>query len=469
MRTLKNYRLLRLLGEGGEGRAYLALDLQLMRRVVIKLYNRGSTRAEHRHFAAEARRLADLEGPRVVQVLDVVVSGEHAAVALRYIPGCNLEELLQRESRLAPEHVLSILTDLAAGLAAARQQVLVHGDMKCSNILLGMDGHAAISDFGIATSSGHASRGTSKSSLTPEHLNEQPLSQQSDFFALGLLAYRMLAGHHPFMTGGHLDEGRLRTAEFRAVKFGDSVSLDAAERYQALLQWLLAPRPEARPPSTQKLRNELREIRGLLKAPRGIAAPVLRHARSEVPDMAIPPVPERLLNPPALERWGVAARELWNSATIGARLTLCGTVALLLWIGALYTQQPGPCVIVMPVEQDVSPLAAVRLPTSLKMEERVVYNLRNFVEPMLVLGENPSSDSRRIMRSHGLRDRCVAERQVWLAVHCWDGDCRIELRADGPGLRRRSSLPITVDIGLPRLQETIDQLLAPHMEAIARQ
>ena len=151
MRGLRDYRPLRLLGDGGQGRAWLAMDLRLMRRVVIKTYRHADHHEARRGFLAEARRMARLEGPRVVPVLYAVTSGGQGALVLRYVPGCDLETLLQQRHCLSAANTLSIVTDLAAGLAAARQQLLVHGDIKAANVLLGADGRAVLTDFGSET------------------------------------------------------------------------------------------------------------------------------------------------------------------------------------------------------------------------------------------------------------------------------------------------------------------------------
>ena len=114
MRGLQDYRVLRVLGEGGEGRAFLAMDLRLMRRVVIKVRRQEDSRAARRRFHAEARRVAQLEGNRVVQVFDAVTSGADAALVLRYVSGCNLDELLRGRGTLDPANVLSIVGEVVS-------------------------------------------------------------------------------------------------------------------------------------------------------------------------------------------------------------------------------------------------------------------------------------------------------------------------------------------------------------------
>src|SRR6056297_1914846 len=100
MRGLAHYRLLSCLAQGGEGTTYLALDTRLSRRVVIKHLQVGSA-AERTQVLARARRVALLEGPRVVQVLDVVASATDLALVLRYVPGCDLAQLLALRGSLS--------------------------------------------------------------------------------------------------------------------------------------------------------------------------------------------------------------------------------------------------------------------------------------------------------------------------------------------------------------------------------
>lgn len=461
MRGLRDYRPLRLLGDGGQGRAWLAMDLRLMRRVVIKTYRHADHHEARRGFLAEARRMARLEGPRVVPVLDAVTSGDEGALVLRYVPGCDLETLLQQRGCLSVANTLSIVTDLAAGLAAARQQLLVHGDIKAANVLLGTDGRAVLTDFGIAVCSGKRSRGASNSALTPEHWEEEALSQQSDFFALGLLTYRMVTGRH--LDAGDHGRGAPVFAGLTAPPpLPPDLDPDTTQQLGELLCWLLAPRPQDRPPGTAPLRNRLREMRMALPAAQGLRAAVTACARVEEADSRVPPFPGRLLRPPRLERWSARVRERWRRSSAGARAAAIGSVFSVVWAGWLYAQQPGTCIALLPAEVDLTPAAEQRLHGATALEDRMLQNLRALAVPVQVLGDMQGSDSQHIFRPQGIRNVCEAERRMQLSLRCTARQCQMALRTTAPDTRRRSELRFPAAVDLPQLQRVVDQLMLGH-------
>ena len=256
------YRIVRLIKDGGQGRVYLGYDSRLRRQVAIKIHDLPPGRASRRQALGEARKASRINCPQVVQIFDLIESAGHLAIVMEYVPGCDLEQLLKLRN-LSLASVLTIGLDLAAALAAARQQKVIHGDLKPANVLITRSGRAKLTDFGIAreTAGSDVSPSGSEIALSPEHLRGEPLELRSDLFALGCLLYRMLAGEHPFVREGRLD-ARLLLSEPRPSP-GNYTPLQepVPQGLCSLVVQLLQCDPDDRPANTHPVRRQLRQLR----------------------------------------------------------------------------------------------------------------------------------------------------------------------------------------------------------------
>lgn len=256
------YSIIRLIGGGGQGQVFLGHDRRLQRRVAIKIYRLPDARRARLETLREAQRLAGIRDPRVVQVHDVVESSDYLALVMEYVSGCSLEDVV-RDRRLGIASILRIAADLCAGIAAARREQLVHGDLKASNVLISRQGRALLTDFGIAQSAPDLrtpARAGSLEALAPEQLRGGPLDVRTDLFALGRLLFRLLTGEHAFARGG--------TVSAAALLEGDGVSLREhlaqdhrvpAALYE-LVDHLLRLDPDRRPADTHPVRRVLRDL-----------------------------------------------------------------------------------------------------------------------------------------------------------------------------------------------------------------
>ena len=203
---LKNrYQLGRVLGRGGMCIVYQAWDNRLQRDVAIKrleppLNQDARTRAR---FDREGRALARLSHPNVVTLIDRGSTETDDYLVFEYVEGKSLKELV-KEKPLDPAEAGRILGQVAEGLAAAHQAGIVHRDVKPQNILIDRNGHAKITDFGIATGpdwtkvTKAGSIIGSARYMSPEQVRSKPVDVRSDIYSLGVVMYEMLAGHPPF-------------------------------------------------------------------------------------------------------------------------------------------------------------------------------------------------------------------------------------------------------------------------------
>lgn len=204
------YRLERELGRGGMGVVFLATDTALDRRVAIKVVHPELAAHESitRRFLAEARTIARLRHPNIV-----AVHAAGSAEGLLYyvmddVAGESLRQKLLREGRIPPADAARILCDLAAALDAAGRAGVVHRDVKPENVLLEeATGRAMLADFGIARAVAVEATGSSTGQgvavgtpvyMSPEQAAGEDIDTRSDLYALGVVAYEMLAGQPPF-------------------------------------------------------------------------------------------------------------------------------------------------------------------------------------------------------------------------------------------------------------------------------
>ncbi len=215
MDRIGRYKIVRELGRGAMGVVYHAIDPNIGRPVAIKTIQLGGIRKPdeqerlRERLFREARSAGILSHPGIVTIYDVEQQGEVAYIAMEYVDGPTLDQLLSEPQPLAPNRIFSILAQTAAALDYAHGKGIVHRDIKPANIMIAGDGTAKITDFGIAkiTASDHFTMTGSivgtPHYMSPEQVQGQPVDGRSDQFSLAVIAYEMLTGEKPY-TGEHL-------------------------------------------------------------------------------------------------------------------------------------------------------------------------------------------------------------------------------------------------------------------------
>lgn len=208
IRQLGRYEILEELGQGAMGVVYKARDPLIDRVVAIKTINLGHALDEKdRHeerFYQEARAAGRLSHPNIVTIHDIGESEDIAYIAMEFLQGRELRDIMNEGEQLALPQILAIATQVARGLAYAHEHGIVHRDIKPSNIMLVRDGHVKITDFGIArmsTSGVRTQTGMvlgSPKYMSPEQVLGKTIDARSDIFSLGVTLYEMLTGMAPF-------------------------------------------------------------------------------------------------------------------------------------------------------------------------------------------------------------------------------------------------------------------------------
>ena len=203
------YRNLKELGGGGMSRVFLAEETRLGRQVVVKVLPPETGAAVNvARFEQEIQLAARLQHPHIVPLLTAAASGDLLYYVMPYITGESLRAKLAREGELPVAEAVKILREVVDALSYAHRNGVVHRDIKPDNVLLS-DGHAVVTDFGVAKA---VSASSGKSSLTslgvalgtpaymaPEQAAADPhVDHRADIYAVGTLAYEMLAGRTPF-------------------------------------------------------------------------------------------------------------------------------------------------------------------------------------------------------------------------------------------------------------------------------
>jgi tRNA A-37 threonylcarbamoyl transferase component Bud32 len=203
------YRIVRHLARGGMAEVYLAHDELLDRPVAVKVLFPELARDESfvERFRREAQSAARLNHPNIVSVYDFGEDQDALYIVMEYVEGQTLRDIIRAGGPMAPAEAIKIAVDVAAGLAVAHAEDIVHRDVKPANVLIAADGEgtAKVADFGIARAVGAGGDLTMPGSvvgtatyLSPEQAQGAVVDQRSDVYSLGMVVYEMLTGEAPF-------------------------------------------------------------------------------------------------------------------------------------------------------------------------------------------------------------------------------------------------------------------------------
>jgi serine/threonine-protein kinase len=220
------YRIEGLIGLGGMGAVYKALDLELNLTVALKTIrsdgppsSTGDSLA--RRFKQELLLAREVSHPNILRIHDLGDAGGLKYITMAFVDGVDLAGLLRDAPRLPTERVVALGRQIAAGLAAAHDVGVLHRDLKPQNVLVDARDHVYVSDFGLATSVEMTMAALTRTGeflgtpryAAPEQVSGKPLDRRTDIYALGLVLYEMATGAVPFDGGSLLDTMLRRVQE----------------------------------------------------------------------------------------------------------------------------------------------------------------------------------------------------------------------------------------------------------------
>ncbi|MEU9668087.1 Stk1 family PASTA domain-containing Ser/Thr kinase [Streptomyces bobili] len=198
------YRVEARIAVGGMATVYRAVDTRLDRVLALKVMHPAlaADASFVERFIREAKSVARLAHPNVVQVFDQGADGAYVYLAMEYVAGCTLRDVLRERGALQPRAALDILEPVLAALGAAHRAGFVHRDMKPENVLIGDDGRVKVADFGLVRSVDTVTSTTGTvlgtvAYLAPEQMEQGTSDARVDVYACGVVLYEMLTGDKP--------------------------------------------------------------------------------------------------------------------------------------------------------------------------------------------------------------------------------------------------------------------------------
>lgn len=276
--TLGKYQLIERLGRGGMADVYKGYHPRLERFVAVKTLHSHLIEASPDflpRFEREAKAVATLRHPHIVQVYDFDLQGEVYYMVMELVDGGSLSEVLrelaQKGQRMPFARISELLQEIGSALDYAHQNHMLHRDIKPSNVLLDKAGHAYLADFGIARILGSGTHFTTTGTvigtphyMSPEQGRGEELTTASDVYALGVMLYEMLVGHVPY--DAETPYGIIHKHINEPLPAAHLLRADLPAQAEAVLNKALAKEPLDRYQSAGELAATFHQVLGMVSA-----------------------------------------------------------------------------------------------------------------------------------------------------------------------------------------------------------
>lgn len=287
------YRVESLIATGGMATVYLGTDTRLDRTVALKIMHAELANDEDfvRRFVGEARSVARLSHPNVVGVYDQGADGRTLYLAMEYVPGRTLRDLLNEQGSLGPREALDIMEGVLGGLGAAHAAGLAHRDVKPENVLLTGEHAVKVADFGLArmlAGTSHTKTGMligTAAYLAPEQVSQGVADARTDVYAAGIMLFEMLTGQQPHTADTPLAVAYKHVNE--AVPVPSQLVNGIPPALDDLVLRATSRNPDLRPADGGQFMRSLNEVR-LSLPPAPPAAPAAGQPAPGYPDPGYP-------------------------------------------------------------------------------------------------------------------------------------------------------------------------------------
>jgi eukaryotic-like serine/threonine-protein kinase len=263
------YKIVSRLGSGGMADVFLAEDQQLGRKVALKLLHRRFAEDPDfvERFRREAQAAAGLQHPNVVSVYDRGTFDDTYFIAMEYLPGRSLKQLIRQEAPLDPVRGIDITIQILKAARFAHRRGIIHRDLKPHNVIVDDNDHVKVTDFGIARAG--ASDMTETGSimgtaqyLSPEQAQGHAVSPSSDLYAIGVVLYELLTGRVPFDGESPVTIALKHVSEAPVPLLHLNPSIPP--ELEHVVMWALNKNPADRPQEADQLILALEQAKGLI-------------------------------------------------------------------------------------------------------------------------------------------------------------------------------------------------------------
>lgn len=287
-RTIGEFAILRCIGRGGMGQVYLAEQTSLKRKVAVKMLRPelSANKNSLQRFEDEAKAVAKLNHPNIVQIYTINEQDGNHYMALEYVEGRNLRDYLNRKGSPELPVCLNLMRQIASALQRAHESGFIHRDVKPENILLTRKGEVKVTDFGLSRcfTDGGQQVNLTQSGVTmgtplymsPEQVQGKPADIRSDIYSYGVTCYHLFAGQPPFRGASAFDVA-VQHVQNEPPSL-TALRPDLPADLVAMIQKMMAKKPEDRYQSFKEILRDIAKLResvtgGMPLAPMSLPGP----------------------------------------------------------------------------------------------------------------------------------------------------------------------------------------------------